>query len=70
MSVESNLYSILSELQKVIQADKDKQKYLNMVKAVGFNTIDEFLNFNYGITLSSKLFEPDYFNNERLLYNT
>ena len=65
MSVESNLFSILRELQKVIQADKDKQKYLNAVKAVGFNTIDEFLNFNYGITLSGKLFGPDYFNNEK-----
>jgi len=47
MSIQSNIFNVLFELQQVIKADKDKQKYLKVVKAVGFDTVEEFLKFNY-----------------------
>lgn len=44
MSVDNVILSIIKELREIIKNDNDKEKYTNLVKIIGYNSVEDFLN--------------------------
>ena len=43
MSVDNVILSIIEELRIIIRNDKDRDKYSNLVKIIGYNDVEDFL---------------------------